>query len=142
MHLRAWLTETNTSIKALARAVPVERAMIYRYFQGTIPRARTIRRIEIITGGAVTAQDFYTSALRQMNEPGTMDQAPRPAPSSGAATGAIAAGVMPTGVMPTGVMPTGVMPTGAMDVRLLAQRTETPRMAPEAASGHMPPPAF
>lgn len=132
MHLRAWLTETNTSIKALARAVPVERAMIYRYFQGTIPRARTIRRIEIITGGAVTAQDFYTSALRQMNEPGTMDQAPRPAPSSGAATGAIA----------TGVMPTGVMPTGAMDVRLLAQRTETPRMAPEAASGHMPPPAF
>ena len=122
MHLRAWLTETNTSIKALARAVPVERAMIYRYFQGTIPRARTIRRIEIITGGAVTAQDFYTSALRQMNEPGTMDQAPRPAPSSGAATGAIAA--------------------GAMDVRLLAQRTETPRMAPEAASGHMPPPAF
>lgn len=132
MHLRAWLTETNTSIKALARAVPVERAMIYRYFQGTIPRARTIRRIEIITGGAVTAQDFYTSALRQMNEPGTMDQAPRPAPSSGAATGAIAAGAIAT----------GVMPTGAMDVRLLAQRTETPRMAPEAASGHMPPPAF
>lgn len=127
MHLRAWLTETNTSIKALARAVPVERAMIYRYFQGTIPRARTIRRIEIITGGAVTAQDFYTSALRQMNEPGTMDQAPRPAPSSGAATGAIAA---------------GAIATGAMDVRLLAQRTETPRMAPEAASGHMPPPAF
>ena len=122
MHLRAWLTETNTSIKALARAVPVERAMIYRYFQGTIPRARTIRRIEIITGGAVTAQDFYASALRQMNEPGTLDQAPRPAPSSGAATGAA---------------------SGAMDVGLLArQRTETPRMAPEAASRHMPSPAF
>ena len=122
MHLRAWLTETNTSIKALARAVPVERAMIYRYFQGTIPRARTIRRIEIITGGAVTAQDFYASALRQMDEPGTIDQTPRPGAATGAATGA--------------------MPTGAMDVRLLAQRTETPRMASEAASGHMPPPAF
>ena len=69
MELKQWLTETNTSIKGFARTVKVERAMIYRYFLGTIPRARTIRKIEIITGGAVTAQDFYASALQQMSLP-------------------------------------------------------------------------
>ena len=69
MELRQWLTESNTSIKGFARTVKVERAMIYRYFLGTIPRARTIRRIEIVTGGAVTAQDFYASALHQMSLP-------------------------------------------------------------------------
>ena len=67
MLLKDWLTSTDTSIKAFARKVKVERAMIYRYFAGTIPRARTIRRIELITEGAVTAQDFYVSAVQRMN---------------------------------------------------------------------------
>jgi len=67
MYLRDWLTATDTSIKAFARQVKVERAMIYRYFMGTIPRAQTIRRIEVITDGAVTAQDFYSSAVLRMN---------------------------------------------------------------------------
>jgi hypothetical protein len=42
--------------------------MIYRYFTGTLPRAKTIQRIEILTDGAVTAQDFYACALERMNE--------------------------------------------------------------------------
>jgi hypothetical protein len=53
--------------------------MIYRYFMGTIPRAQTIRRIEMITDGAVTAQDFYTSAVLRMN--GTAGNKPAPDPS-------------------------------------------------------------
>jgi len=82
MELRHWLSESNTSIKGFARAVKVERAMIYRYFLGTIPRARTIRRIEIATGGAVTAQDFYASAVHRMSQPPSpsIGHAPMPHP--------------------------------------------------------------
>lgn len=69
MQLKDWLATSNTSIKAFARAVNVERAMIYRYFLGTIPRARIIHRIEGLTGGAVTAQDFYATAVRRMEVP-------------------------------------------------------------------------
>jgi hypothetical protein len=67
MQLKSWLIDTDTSIKTFARKVQIERAMIYRYFSGAIPRAKTIRRIEILTGGAVTAQDFYACALERMN---------------------------------------------------------------------------
>jgi len=68
MQLRDWLTTSHTSIKGFARRIKVERAMVYRYFSGTIPRAKTIHRIEVFTGGAVTAQDFYICAVQRMNE--------------------------------------------------------------------------
>jgi hypothetical protein len=67
MQLRDWLTKSHTSIKGFARRIKVERAMVYRYFAGTIPRAKTIRRIEVFTDGAVTAQDFYIRAVQRMN---------------------------------------------------------------------------
>jgi hypothetical protein len=41
--------------------------MIYRYFRGAMPRARTIRRIELLTDGAVTAQDFYNDPMEHRN---------------------------------------------------------------------------
>jgi AcrR family transcriptional regulator len=91
MQLKSWLTATDTSIKAFARKVKVERAMIYRYFSGTIPRARTIRRIELITEGAVTAQDFYASAVERMNGAAASEAAQQqaaadmPAPAFGTA---------------------------------------------------------
>jgi hypothetical protein len=68
MQLKSWLAGTDMSIQVFARKVKIQRAMIYRYFSGTLPRAKTIRRIEILTEGAVTAQDFYASALERMNE--------------------------------------------------------------------------
>jgi hypothetical protein len=86
MYLREWLTATDTSIKAFARQVKVERAMIYRYFMGTIPRAQTIRRIEMITDGAVTAQDFYTSAVLRMNGAAGNKPAPNPSPPANVPT--------------------------------------------------------
>lgn len=79
MQLKHWLANSDTSIKAFARAVNVERAMIYRYFLGTVPRARVIRRIEIITEGAVTAQDFYTTAMQRLDD--LAAQSPEPAPA-------------------------------------------------------------
>jgi hypothetical protein len=77
MQLKSWLAGTDTSIKAFARKVKVERAMIYRYFTGTLPRARTMQRIEILTEGAVTAQDFYACALERMNEADASEAARR-----------------------------------------------------------------
>lgn len=65
MRLRDWLKESRFSVKSFAETVRVERAMVYRYFTGAIPRASTIRRIEVITDGAVTAQDFYENAMRR-----------------------------------------------------------------------------
>jgi hypothetical protein len=93
MQLRDWLTATDHSIKAFARKVKVERAMIYRYFSGTIPRAQTIRRIEVITDGAVTAQDFYASAVQRMNgaagsQPAAGQQSAPPTPPAQAGTAA------------------------------------------------------
>jgi hypothetical protein len=38
--------------------------MLYRYFTGSIPRAERMHRIEKLTNGAVTAQDFYENAMR------------------------------------------------------------------------------
>jgi len=63
MQLRDWLKSSSFSIKSFAEEVKVERAMIYRYFTGAIPRAHTIRRIEVLTNGAVRAQDFYDNAV-------------------------------------------------------------------------------
>lgn len=65
MKLRDWLRASNVSIKSFAQEVRVERVMVYRYFTGAMPRARTIRRIELLTDGAVTAQDFYDNAIKQ-----------------------------------------------------------------------------
>lgn len=67
MKLRDWLKASNVSIKSFSEELGVERAMVYRYFTGAMPRARTIRRIELLTAGAVTAQDFYDSAMEHKN---------------------------------------------------------------------------
>ena len=64
MRLREWLNASTFSVKSFAETLGVERAMVYRYFTGAIPRARTIRRIELLTNGAVTAQDFYETAVQ------------------------------------------------------------------------------
>jgi predicted transcriptional regulator len=64
MQLADWLRAKNISIKAFSESLQVERAMIYRYFSGAVPRARTIRRIEELTAGAVTAQDFHINAVK------------------------------------------------------------------------------
>jgi hypothetical protein len=62
MQLRDWITSTGISVQSFAAKLNVQRAMIYRYFTGTIPRATTMRRIEMLTRGAVKAADFYANA--------------------------------------------------------------------------------
>jgi hypothetical protein len=116
MQLRDWLTTSHTSIKAFARRVKVERAMIYRYFAGTIPRAKTIHRIEVFTGGAVTAQDFYIRAVQRMN--GTVAVPPAdghiPAPASPAKHDR-AVLVPPAAHIPLGGFPTPLKQTSLSD---------------------------
>jgi predicted transcriptional regulator len=65
MKLREWLKTSETSIRSFARKANVERAMVYRYMSGAMPRPRTMQRIELLTDGAVTAQDFYDNAMEQ-----------------------------------------------------------------------------
>ena len=74
MRLNDWLKISDFSVKAFAEEVKVERAMVYRYFTGAIPRAQTIRRIEQLTNGAVTAQDFYNNAMQGTAMQGTAMQ--------------------------------------------------------------------
>lgn len=64
MLLHEWIKQSRFSVRSFAKAVNVERAMLYRYFAGSIPRTHTIHRIELLTDGAVTAQDFYQNAMR------------------------------------------------------------------------------
>jgi hypothetical protein len=65
MQLHDWLKQSKFSVKRFAREVQVERAMVYRYFAGAVPRVSTIRHIEAITNGAVTARDFYDNAMQR-----------------------------------------------------------------------------
>ena len=65
MRLHDWLKQSKFSVKGFAQEVQVERAMVYRYFTGAVPRVSRIRRIEAITNGAVTAQDFYDNAMQR-----------------------------------------------------------------------------
>lgn len=64
MRLQNWLEQSKRSVSGFAREVQVERAMVYRYFTGAVPRVGIIRRVEKITNGAVTFQDFYDNATQ------------------------------------------------------------------------------
>jgi hypothetical protein len=83
MPLRSWLQTSGTTVVAFSRQIGVERCMVYRYFTGAMPRLRTMRRIELLTGGAVTAQDFYEVAMTRL-----VPAEPRQS-GAGARTGAV-----------------------------------------------------
>ena len=68
MQLFDWIKAERVSISQFSRNIGVERVMVYRYFGGSVPRAKIIRRIEKITRGRVTAQDFYENALARARE--------------------------------------------------------------------------
>lgn len=65
MTLREWMTETETSQSGLTRMLGLTNSRtVHRYVHGErIPRADIMRKIVVITGGAVTANDFYEGAL-------------------------------------------------------------------------------
>jgi predicted transcriptional regulator len=68
MQLFDWIKAQNVSISQFSRNIGVERVMVYRYFAGSVPRFEIIRRIEKITRGKVTAQDFYVNALARARQ--------------------------------------------------------------------------
>ena len=63
MQLYDWIKLNNVPISHVSETICVGRAMVYRYFAGVIPRKKIIQRVEIMTRGAVTAQDFYINAV-------------------------------------------------------------------------------
>lgn len=63
MELRLWLKANNLSVREFAEGIRVRRTMVYRYFDGVIPRCAVMRRITSLTKGEVTVTDFYNTWL-------------------------------------------------------------------------------
>jgi predicted transcriptional regulator len=62
MQLRAYLDEHCISPATFAAQIQVSGAALYRYMAGErIPRRSVLERIVSLTGGAVRADDFYSS---------------------------------------------------------------------------------
>jgi transcriptional regulator with XRE-family HTH domain len=63
MRLHAYLTRNDIRVDDFAAAIGVSSlSTIYRYIRGErIPCSRTMERIRDLTGGAVTADDFFRS---------------------------------------------------------------------------------
>jgi predicted transcriptional regulator len=63
MTLAQWLRRAAVSQADFARMIGVTQATVCRYVAGTrIPRRAIMTRIEQVTGGQVTAADFYAPA--------------------------------------------------------------------------------
>lgn len=64
MTLSEYRNNKGLSLGALARLIGVaNRSVVKRYENGDrIPRAKIMQRIKTVTGGLVTADDFYPSA--------------------------------------------------------------------------------
>lgn len=60
MRLAEWLSKPGHNPKALAEQIGTSEASVRRYASGDrIPVSEVMRRIYQVTGGAVTANDFY-----------------------------------------------------------------------------------
>jgi len=60
MKLADWLTENELSQTAFAQKIGSSQSQVARFAAGTrMPRKQTMRKIKLVTGGAVTANDFY-----------------------------------------------------------------------------------
>ena len=63
MHpLKAYRKARGLTMEEFARKVGVQRAAVSKWERGSIPRPEIMRRIVEVTGGEVTAQDFYDAA--------------------------------------------------------------------------------
>lgn len=63
MKLAAYLREKNIDAKEFAKSINVKQPSVSRYLTGArIPRPEKIKAIQEATDGAVTANDFFSSA--------------------------------------------------------------------------------
>jgi hypothetical protein len=61
--LSAYLEATETTPTAFARALECAHTTVLRYLDGSrIPRPEMMRRIQIATGGRVSAHSFYPAS--------------------------------------------------------------------------------
>lgn len=66
MDPRIWLKRRGLSVAEWAAAVGVSRQTAHRYLAGRIPEPPVVDRIEVHSGGALTANDFHR--LRRESE--------------------------------------------------------------------------
>lgn len=60
MKLQEYLKTNKISVIAFAKKLGRSRAAVYRYLDGSIPKnEEDIQKIYLLTGGCVTANDFY-----------------------------------------------------------------------------------
>lgn len=59
MKLTDFLTENNLTPSDFARTVGTSRQNVCRWMQSNIPRTEEMQRIFEVTGGKVTANDFF-----------------------------------------------------------------------------------
>lgn len=63
MHpLTKYRAANGLTMERFAQMVGVQRAAVSKWEKGSIPRPAIMRRIAEVTGGAVTAADFYAPA--------------------------------------------------------------------------------
>jgi transcriptional regulator with XRE-family HTH domain len=62
MKLRQYLDEQNLSERVFAEKIGVKQATVNRYCAGRIPQPDVMRKIVDVTGGQVTANDFFAEA--------------------------------------------------------------------------------
>lgn len=60
MKLRSWRKSEGLTLATLAERIETDEASLSRYERGErMPNQETMRKIAQVTGGAVTANDFY-----------------------------------------------------------------------------------
>jgi transcriptional regulator with XRE-family HTH domain len=63
MQLKTYLSENSVSLSEFARLVGASEGGIRKWLTGErVPRPEAVRKIQEVTGGAVTANDFFESA--------------------------------------------------------------------------------
>ena len=59
MKLKAYLAKNEISERVFGERIGTSQASVNRYCNGRVPEPETMRKIIEVTGGEVTANDFY-----------------------------------------------------------------------------------
>ena len=78
MDIKTYLSKAKKTVEQFAAEASISGQAVYKYQTGKrIPRKSIIQKITLITGGAVTANDFYnlppSSELNHSNEAGVLE---------------------------------------------------------------------
>jgi hypothetical protein len=76
MDLRSYLDASNTPIAAFAAKVGVTPQAIHRYIAGErLPKREVMLRINVVSDGAISANDFFPAPEDAASKPGAAQDA-------------------------------------------------------------------